>query len=258
MIALNALPVHAQASSITAGQLQRLIPGLTTTEALRLSENNHVTRFFERNADPRYIPDCNLKPSVERAFASIDQTMGVEALYIMKPGKGGPKTRMLRWYNILRSISTMKGIQYYSVRHQRMRVLFRDSYVVNNPRQQHREPDPLVQSIPAESNLTIKQVDSTLGELLSHLHYQATDDAISLSMVNLDPIHLWFIPIIKRRHDLLQLVLVPYKGNLIFYGGVEVETIPLFGLQNASHDPILNRIEALQRWFANLNRSGQV
>lgn len=253
IVALTALPVHAHAASLTAQELQAIVPGLTVAEAAQLAEEGHVTRFFKPKADPRLIPDCSLKWSIQQAFAAVDHTVGVEALFIMSPGKGERADRMLRWYNILRSISTMKGIQYYSVRHKKMRVLFRDSFVVNNLKQQTRLPDPLVSTIPAQSDLTIKQIDSTLGKVLFHLHYQGAKDAISLSMVNLDTLHFWLLPIIGKHQDLLQLVLVPYKNHLIFYGGVEVKTIPLFGLEDASHDSILNRVEALQKWFKNLD-----
>lgn len=251
-IALTTLPAHARAASVSAQELQSLVPGLSAAEAAELAETGRVTRFFEPNAGPRLIPECSLKQSVQQAFSSVDHTIGAEALFIMKPGDGGSGARMLRWYNILRSISTMKGVRYYSVRHKKMRVLFRDSYVVDNPKRQDRLPDPLVSSIPAESDLTIKQNDSTLGEVLFHLHYQGARDAISMSMVNLHTLYYWLIPIIGKHDDLLQLVLVPYKDSLIFYGGVEVKTIPLFGLQDATHESILNRIEALQRWFRDL------
>ena len=96
----------------------------------------------------------------------------------------------------------------------------------------------------------VLQDDSTFGQVLFHLHYIGAPDAISMSMSNLSSLYLWFIPVIAPEQMVLQLVLLPYKGHLLFYGGVEVKTISLFGLQNATRDSFVNRIEALQSWFA--------
>jgi len=242
----------ASASGLSADDLKSAISGLTNAEAQTLSEKGQVTRFFESNGIPRLVPNCSLSTNVNNGYDSVDHTVGVEALFVMKQGDGSHDERMLRWYNVLRSISTMKGIQYYSVTHGRMRVLFRDSYVIDNPTDQNRRPDPLVAKIPKESTLTIKQDDSTFGEALFHLQYRGADDAISMSMVNLSSLYLWFIPVITKKNMILQLVLMPYKGNLLFYGGVEVKTISLFGLQNATRDSFVNRIEALHRWFEDI------
>jgi hypothetical protein len=256
IIVLIALPLRAWTVELSAQDLKSVVPGLTNAEAELLAQKDKVTHFFESKGHPRFVPASSLAAGVRREYRTVDHTIGVEALFIMKPGNDGHNAEMLRWYNILRSVSTMKGIEYYSVTRRRTRVLFRNSYVIDNPEDQRRLPDPLVTSIPASSTLTIKQDDSTFGEALFQLHYTAARDAISLSMVNLNTFHLWFIPVIGDHHMILQLVLVPYKGNLLFYGGVEVKTISLFGLQNATRDSLVNRIDALHKWFEVLAKRG--
>ena len=247
VIVLVALPLRVWA--LSAGDLQSVVPGLTAAEAQQLADTGRVTHFFDSSGQPRLVPTSSLSESVHQEYGTVDHTVGVEALFVMNPGSGGQKAEMLHWYNILRSISTMKGIKYYSVTHGRVRVLFLDSYVIDNTKDQKRLPDPHVTSIPTASDLTIKQDDSTFGEALFHLHYRGASDAISMSMVNLNTFHLWFLPVIGNHHMVLQLVLIPYKGKLLFYGGVEVKTISLFGLQNATRDSFVNRIDALHKWF---------
>lgn len=249
IIVLVAIPMQLSAAGLSVDELTHIVPGLTQDEAQQLVKTGQVTHFFEANGMPRLVPSSSLTTSIQKEYQSVDHTVGVETLFVMKPGRGSQDANMLKWYNILRSISTMKGIQYYSVTHGRTRVLFRDSYAIDNLKNQNRLPDPLVGSIPESSDLTIKQDDSTFGEALFHLHYRGAGDAISMSMVNLNTFHLWFIPVINDGNMVLQLVLIPYKGDLLFYGGVEVKTISLFGLQNATRDSFINRIDALQKWF---------
>lgn len=252
---LALIPLPLWAAPLHAANLQSVVPGLTDAEAQTLAKTGKVTRFLEAKDHPRLVPTSSLTSNVERAFKTVHQTIGVEALFIMKPGSGPHEQRMLRWYNVLRSISTMKGIKYYSDTHGRVRVLFRDAYVIDNPRDRKRLPDQLVSSIPANSSLTILQDDSTFGKAIFHLHYHGGQDAISMSMVNLNTFFLWFLPVIGRQHMILQLVLMPYEGQLLFYGGVEVKTMSLFGLQNATRHSFVNRIEALHTWFQTVEES---
>ena len=94
--------------------------------------------------------------------------MGTEVLSVYRNESvdfDSPESR-LRIYNILLSMSTMKGTQYYSASRERMRTLFAESYVVDGPNRQNRLPDPVVQEIPPTSKLTVLQEDLTFGENL--------------------------------------------------------------------------------------------
>ncbi|HUX21843.1 MAG TPA: hypothetical protein VMW69_11435, partial [Spirochaetia bacterium] len=93
------------ATGLTVDDLMQVVPGLTASEAHHLASTDQVTHFFEANGMPRLVPSSSLTSSIENEYQSVDHTVGVEALFIMKPGSGSQDGRMLKWYNILRSIS---------------------------------------------------------------------------------------------------------------------------------------------------------
>ncbi|HUZ17906.1 MAG TPA: DUF6675 family protein, partial [Spirochaetia bacterium] len=130
-------------SNLTESDLTSLAPGLTPEQVREVLSTGETTRFFEANQQPLLVPRSALKDSLAKDFQNHDHTVGVEALFVAKADGTAPDDQLLKWYNILRSVSTMKGIQYYSVTHHRTRVLFLDSYVIDNASDQRQLPDPL-------------------------------------------------------------------------------------------------------------------
>jgi len=133
-----------------------------------------------------------------------------------------------------------------------MRVLFSNSYAVDNAKDKKRIPDPLVTSIPPESSLTIMQDDTRFGTNYYNVRYLGAPDAISMTMTNITTLSLLFIPVISPQDMQLHLVVLPYKGSRLFYGSVVVRVGTMLGLQGIVRDSFHNRINALYGWFKDM------
>jgi hypothetical protein len=159
-----------------------------------------------------------------------------------------PESR-LQIYNILRSMSTMKGIQYYSASRERMRTLFAESYVVDGPDAEKRLPDPVTREIPAYSKLYVVQEDLTFGKNIYATEFRYSGDYFLLESTNLTTMHYFFFPMVKPENSVTLILLIPAGEQLLFYGAIGAHTMRLLGLARSREDSFYNRLKAIYGWF---------
>lgn len=246
LFALAASPVIG----LTINELRSVEPQLTNDQAHSLLAKGSITRYFGAHEQPALIPNTSLSTGVKADISSLAYTTGVETLYLSKEGIPSTSKTMLRWYNVLRSISTLKGVKYYDILSGKMKTLFSQSYVVDNLKDKKRVPDPLVSKLPTKSTITIMQHDSRFGSNYYRVRYRAAPDGISMTMTNLTTLSLFFIPVVSPGDMQLHLVVKPWKGHRLFYGSVEVKVATFLGLKGLVRDAFHNRIVALYGWFA--------
>jgi hypothetical protein len=152
-------------------------------------------------------------------------------------------------YNRMRSISLLKGIEYYSVSRKRMRIFYEDAYAINTPGEKKKIPDPLVTEIPATSTVYCYFKDSSFGEYTCSMEYSMEGDSISIRMRNLTQVWYFMIPLIKPGKMLSYFLIIPIENMILFYGFFCIKGEDTFGLAESKADSLYNRIKALYNWF---------
>ncbi len=129
----------------------RLAYGLSAAQAEDLRADGEITRMQGRDFTSLLLPDRGIAADIIAGMKSMDLLVLVEALFVVPvdPAEAAREDFRLRIFNILRSVSTMKGIEYWSASRERMRVMFHDAYVVADAESRKALPDPLVTAIPA-------------------------------------------------------------------------------------------------------------
>jgi hypothetical protein len=219
-------------------------------------ETGEITRFFEADGIPRFLPlvPSDIRDAVLSEMNSLDSNIGVESIFFLKtPGFQRNFSHVnlyhLMIYNKLRSISTLSGLEYFSASRGRMRTLFKEAYVIDDPGSQRMLPDPLVDRIPGKETLFIYQQDMTFGENTSEAVYRFSDPVISLSLKNLTVMRYLLVPFIQEKNMQTHLMVIPRGDYLLFYGYIGVKTIKLLGLEKKKNDSFYNRLKALFTWF---------
>ena len=157
---------------------------------------------------------------------------------------------MLRLYNSLHAVSTLKGIPYYSVTRGTTQVLFSESFAVAAPQGNLRIPDPVFDSIPLTDVLYTFQADQSFGRNTYREVFSAAEDHLSVRIENLTNIMVLFVPII-RPHDLVSYVaLMPAGNELAFYGLAYLTTGFPIGDRHSREESLLNRLKAMEAWLA--------
>ena len=158
---------------------------------------------------------------------------------------------ILEVYNILRGISTMEGIEYYSASRDEMRIFYQESYAIDGPDDRTLIPDPFVDVIPERSLIFAYQRDGSFGRNVQRLEYTFRDGEILMSIKNVTTMTYRVFPLVAPGNLRTFLLIQPDReaGVLRFYGNLAVRVPALFGMEERSRDSFYNRIVALHAWF---------
>jgi hypothetical protein len=242
LLALWAARMFAESTTDTL-LAPELLGKLTRAGELRnnLSETNPL----------QLIPDVSQRPEIMEQINELEPSVGTEVLrlYRNEAIDFDAESSKLKIYNILRSISTMEGIEYYSASRKRMRTLFARSYVVDGPDGKERIPDPLVQEIPAYTRLYVLQEDLTFGENLYRWEYRYSGKYFLVTNRNTTTMRYFFLPMVKPERSVTYILLIPAGREILFYGFTGAHTMSLFGLERTREDSFYNRLKAIYGWF---------
>lgn len=219
--------------------------------AAALVSQGELSNIFHDDIALKYVPNVDMKRWIINAIKKIQPMIGVEVLliYKIKTGNADSEEGLLSIYNTLRSISTLKGIEYYSASRKRMRVLFHDAYVIDTPNKKNKLPDPIVNSIPPLSSIYVYQDDSSFGENIYKVLYHFEDNYFLMEMHNLTQIWYGIIPIIDPQKLKYIIFVYPCSDYLIFYSVICVNAFNFLGIADQKSASFYNRIKALYNWF---------
>lgn len=245
-------PPPLAADSIDAiGKIAELCPGLPPEAQAELYHTGETGRFYYDTETSRiYLPETPLSAEIAGRIAAIEPNIGVETIYLVEaPGILPKEEDMLKLYNLLRELSSIEGIEYYSASRERMRTFFKQFYTVDGPETQNPVPERPVQAVPGEETLYAFQEDLTFGKNVSRIRYRYVKPFIALSIVNTEKMRYALIPLIQEGNMQMHLLIYVLDGHIMFYGNCGVSTIEFLGLVKKKKESFSNRIEAMYRWF---------
>jgi L-rhamnose mutarotase len=217
-----------------------------------LLKEGEVSRIYTPESSLVLFPDIEGKDRILEEVHEIDAVIGVEiALLFHTENKvvNDNKDRLVSIYNILQSISTMQGIEYYSATRKRMRIFYHDAYVINSPGEKKKIDDPQVAVIPGKSSLYAYLEDSSFGNYICHIDYTFNGQAFTMEMQNHTQIWYTIIPLIKPYNLKSYIIIIPLEENILFYGFSCLKTINMFGMARGRIVSLYNRIKAVYDWF---------
>lgn len=216
-----------------------------------LYSTGEVRQTFWKDGSSALIPDIPYKNTILQELAGLEPTMSVEVITLHETGLGNlqSESALLSLYNTLRSISTMEGIEYFSASRNRMRTLFRESYVIASPENKQKLPDPLTDHIPAYSKIYIYQHDLTFGKNINSVEYFAYHDHLIMKIRNLNPMRYFFIPMVQAGDIINYFIFIPQEKDLLIYGLSSVHSLSFFGLEKRKEASFYNRIKAISSWL---------
>ncbi|MBN1798183.1 MAG: hypothetical protein JW822_06385 [Spirochaetales bacterium] len=217
----------------------------------KLEKSGELSTTFNDKVNLSYFPDIKLRAQIIKEIKQLNPIFGVEVLLTYKmTGKDFSREKdLLELYNILRSVQSLKGIEYYSGSRGRMRIMFHDAYIVDSPQTKNKIPDRLVSIIPAYSTLFIYQNDSSFGENIFETVYYSENGYFLMKMENLTKIWYGLVPLIDP-HNLNYIIFIyPKEDTILFYSVVCVNAFNLFGIAESRTASFYYRIKALFNWF---------
>lgn len=242
--------------------LRDLLPSLTEGEIELLDASGELS--FPYGLEPGGGVSVRLAPAfaddILGELSALDPKIGVEVLFLVDAppalrtnGSTDPAIDA-RLLTTLQSIGTMEGIEYYSASRDRMRTLFHESYVIDDPDERNRVDDPVADRVYASRTIHVFQRDSSFGRNVLELTYTTDRDAVRLQMRNLTRMYYQgVIPAVGPDELRMELVVVPLGERLLFYGNSAARPLSLLGMEARVQRSFYHRLVALYRWF--LDRS---
>lgn len=237
---------------------------LSPEEYEQLLRDGKIERmsFMEEGAGLRLAPDT---PLAKKALGFWPSDMGspnffAEELYLAKKSdfpKPGLATIDYAG-KILRSFSTLQGIQYYSHRRGKMATLYEEAYTVvpeTDPVTGHvtkvgeaRGPDNTAGSADGKTQYALMD-DNSLGRTVYKVSYEERADEIWANFVNESALKLGPIKAFAPGKLRMNFVIADCGDYIVAYLTTEAAVPPLGILEKKIKESFSTRLAAVYSWF---------
>lgn len=251
-----ALPAFADDSAALPALIE-VLPALSDANRGTLVREGELILFHDNGVSPSFLPETRLTAAVARKMIAGELNIGIEGLFFTPAeelpasySSMNPDDRELILYNILRSVSTLQGLEYYSASRDEMRLLFEESWVISDPKSKAALPDPLVNTVPAEEVIYVHQKDKSFGNNRQEMTFVAVEDALAIDILNLTPMrYKGLIRVVDPGDMQIHLIVVPTMEGLLVYGTMSGQTKDVKAFLDRARNSFTNRVIALSGWY---------
>ncbi len=232
--------------------INEVLPFLTVDDMDMLKDSGELIKFHGEEFIPDNTPNNDLQDKIKNKYKNSNFNLGIEALFLHKTlntDSGSIKETLLKSYNIFNSISTLEGIEYWSNSRKKMRILFKESWLIDGVKTKKRLDDIQFSELPLESSILVHQKDSTFGSNISEINYNSSSDSINMSINNLTDMWFTIIRVVKKNEMNINLLLIPTQEGLLFYGVAGAKTMKIKEIQDTAAKSLYNRIISFNNWF---------
>ena len=227
--------------------------GAELAAALIAGEKPVLAQFSDPH--PQLAPRFDvLNKIVETIRENLQPSVMVETLHIYKKP---PEAEKPSWstdeetelYNSVLALSTLAGLQYFSVTRGAMRTFYETSSVIDGPETKKPMPDPTYFVPPPELTVYARQKDLTFGDNIYKYDYYTAPGAMIFVQENLTAFTVGIIPAVGK-NKLRSAVAVLDAGNyLLVYAASMAKAASLPGMKQRMGDSFANRTDAIINWF---------
>lgn len=149
---------------------------------------------------------------------------------------------------IVRSISTMKGTEYYSNRHKKWEILYHDAYLIKSPEDKTRIPDDTEGTADGKT-LFCMQDDNSFGKCFYKLSYLQRENEVSVCFDNFEPLKFGPITAAKAHNVKINLVVIDQGSYFLVYLIVQSYYPRISFLEEKMIDSFNSRVDSIYKWF---------
>ena len=253
MIKPGAIAVLLFSCALAAGAWSPKPADALYETTINLSPGNTTTEISDQIEDLKLVPGIQelsgrILSHVEELNARI-LVESVRQIPIENETRPAPKDEAVLIGRILRAVSSMEGIEYYSESRGRYRTLFERSTRIDNPEDRRPLQDSQPRQIPDREEIYVLQEDGTFGENVYRFEYEALGAGMLLIMTNETRLSWGILPAVGSHNLRLIFAAVPTEEGILFYGLAGVNIPAIFGMGNRIGVSFENRVNAMSDWF---------
>lgn len=178
-----------------------------------------------------------------------------ESLYLVKKTdlissskKSNPDVSVDEVSRIVRSISKMKGMEYYSNSQQAWDILYSESYLISDPISKERIPDFLEGSADG-LELYCFQNEHAFGESIYSILYHQNEKEVSVTFQNIEALKYKFITAVKKGNMNINLVVMDCGDSFLVYMVIQADVIRVSIIEKRMNKSLNARLDAIYKWF---------
>ena len=173
-----------------------------------------------------------------------------ETLVERSKNPAGADTSVAAAAKVLRMISKMQGVQYYSNGDKKWETLYKRAYMVENPRSKQAIPDQTDGDADGKTFFCLLD-DHSFGENVYQLDYRQSADEVSVCFTNTDALKVAMITGVKP-HDLkINLVVTDCGDAFLVYMVAQAKYPQISFLEKRLRRSLAARMDAIYGWFTN-------
>lgn len=241
-----------------ANPLASLIPDAGLRAKLVLGEDLRSSATGKEALTLSLAPAHPLAAAQATAIRAEGADVAVEALFFLPRGSAKPfdaAAELRSAYGILRSVSSLQGIEYWSASRERMRLFYEESWRIAGASDRTRIADASPATIPAFDRVWAWQKDLSFGGNVYEIDYIVSESPVSGSAIlmrstNLSGMSYKLVPVAGPRRLVVRILVIPAEEGYLFWALSTARATAVPGMRGKLEDSFGNRAEALYRWFA--------
>ncbi|MDY3755878.1 MAG: DUF6675 family protein [Treponema sp.] len=218
-----------------------------------LEKGEYRTQSFkERGKDFTLYPRTELGYLLTKTWTEEKEPVFVaESLFLIEKPEGSNQSELdtALISRIMRSISSMEGIEYYSNSEKKMKTLYSQSYTIDSLEDKNRIPDKVDGSA---ENLSVYafQEDGSFGDNCYQIDYHQRENEVSMVIRLMEPLKYGLITAVKANNLVFNIDVLDKGSYLVMYVGAKVKFPAISLLENKLNKSFGSRITALHDWFS--------
>lgn len=239
-------------------KLKEILPVANAENLVKQAEKNGVGKisnmiYGEKKIEPVLLPKSQIADAVFFSWQNEKTVFMIENLYLYKkPAHRQQITENQTISNILHSISSLQGIEYYSTSRGKMRTLYEKSYAVKSVNNSKKtEYKKVNDDMTAKEQLAL-QKDLTFGEFIYKYSYFAENDGVGFVCQNLETLKYGLLPLVGPREMNVSLAIMDFGDYLLAYANTRANFAKFIGLENKLKNSFSTRSDAIYNWFINM------
>lgn len=221
-----------------------------------LKENGSLERlsYKESSVEPSLTPRSPLAEKVASSWPEGQKkpVFVDEELYLVSKSQLGSGNAALTTIDyaskILRSISKMQGLRYYSHTEKKWDTLYKEAYCIKGAKDRIRVDDDV--SGTAEGKVVYcMQKDNSFGKIYSRVTYHQRPDEVCASFVNVSDVYVGPIKAIDEGNLRINIVIMDCGEDMLVYMLVQSEFPALKILEKTMYNSFSARLDAIYTWF---------
>ncbi len=242
------LPFYSQEVAKNTFQLEDIFSNDIIQE-LNKSGEYQRTFYGEKNITLELAPNTDLGLQAKNYWQRKDEPVFiVESLYVLDK-KASDANAIDEISVILRNLSKMTGVEYFSTSRQIWEVLYTDVYTVNNPEEKQKIEDPINEDL---ENLVsyVYQKDRSLSGTVYEFSYFNNEDEVSFRAINTENILYgsFPFPIVRPENLVLTLIATDVGDSVVFYVLVQADVPKIPFVSERLANSFSSRADAIFKW----------